>query len=268
MYLNTHSCYSLRYGTIKPKSLLEVGQHYSLTNMALTDINNTSACLDFIRMAPKYGINPVVGIDFRNGADQCFVGLARNNEGFKELNDFLTHHLHNDEPMPDKAPPFQNVFIIYPFSKVPNGRLASYEYIGIRPREVNQVLHSKWKNRSEKWAAMPTATFRHKMDFNAHRLLRSIDNNTLLSKLPKSEEGHPDDRFYSPEALGKVYEQLPEALANTKDLLDNCSIEFEFGTEHPHKNLKYYSGSAERDEQLIRQLCEEGLHYQISQCRP
>ena len=93
MYLNTHSYYSLRYGTIKPKSLLQVAKDNDITYMALTDINNTSACLDFIRMAPKYGVTPVVGIDFRNGPDQCFVGLAKNNNGFRELNAFLTHHL-------------------------------------------------------------------------------------------------------------------------------------------------------------------------------
>lgn len=265
MYLNVHSYYSLRYGTINPKALIDIAGHNGLDIMTLTDINNTSACLDFIRMAQRKNIRPVVGIDFRNGSEQCFVGLARNNDGFAELNGFLTHLLHNKEDVPARAPRFENVFIIYPFDKVPARRLADHEYIGIRPREINRLMHSPWKDRPDKWVALATLTFRNKADFNAHRLLRCIDNNTLLSKLPKSEEGHPDDRLYGPEEMKEVYADVPEVLENTRALLEQCEVRFDFGTQHPHKNLKYYTGSAERDEKLIRQLCYESLYYRYPQ---
>lgn len=261
MYLNAHSYYSLRYGTIKPKVLLDIASDNHLDTMVLTDINNTSACLDFIRMSQGLQIKPVVGVDFRNGVNQCFVALAKNNEGFKEINDLLTHHLHHNEDFHQRAPHFNNVYVIYPFDSVPSRRLAAHEYIGIRPREVNQVMHSSWKDHSDKWVVLATMTFRNKGDFNAHRLLRSIDNNTLLSKLPKAEEGHPDDRFYAPQDLKVMYSQIPQAMTNTEKILKDCSIQFDFGTDHPHKNLQYYTGSADRDEALIRQLCHEGLHY-------
>ena len=39
--------------------------------------------------------------------------------------------------------------------------------------------------------------FTSKLEFNAHRLLRSIDLNTLLSKLPVEEQADPSDRFFS-----------------------------------------------------------------------
>ena len=47
-----------------------MAQAYCVETIALTDINNTSACLNFVRKSQEYGIRPIVGIDFRNGADQ------------------------------------------------------------------------------------------------------------------------------------------------------------------------------------------------------
>ncbi len=61
---------------------------YGITEMAVTDINTTAACLDFIRLSEQYDVRPVLGIDFRDGARPLYVGLARNNEGFKLLNDY------------------------------------------------------------------------------------------------------------------------------------------------------------------------------------
>ena len=41
---------------------------------------------------------------------------------------------------------------------------------------------------------MHPATFATKRDFNAHRLLRAIDNNTLLSKLSAEEQADAEAR--------------------------------------------------------------------------
>src|ERR1700690_3008846 len=132
MYLNCHSYYSFKFGTLSPEELLQDAKKMGIRSFALTDINNTSGVLDFIRIADfdKYKIKPVVGIDFRNGAEQKFIGIAKNNEGFYELNKFLSGHLHNDEPIPDRAPEFENCFIIYPLPAV-QFPLRENEFAGI-----------------------------------------------------------------------------------------------------------------------------------------
>ena len=95
--------------------------------MALTDINNTSGVLDFIRLAPKYDVEPVVGVEFRNGTALKFIAIAANNEGFEEINRFLSSCLvfassegessgNRDAVVPDRAPHFKNVFVVYPFN--------------------------------------------------------------------------------------------------------------------------------------------------------
>ena len=70
MYLNNHTYFSLRYGILKPRELLEMAQAISMKALTLTDINNTSAGLEFTRLAPEFKIKPVLGIDFRNGVEQ------------------------------------------------------------------------------------------------------------------------------------------------------------------------------------------------------
>ncbi len=94
MYLNTHSCYSLRHGTIKPEALLQLASKHGVTQMALTDINSAFTNLDFVRLANKHEIKLIFGVYFRIGAQQRFIILAKNNEGLEHiyayLSDFFT----------------------------------------------------------------------------------------------------------------------------------------------------------------------------------
>ena len=115
MYLNCHTYYSLRFGALSEVDLLELAQKNNISILALTDINNTSACLNFIRKAKAFNIKPVIGIDFRNGASQQFVGIAKNNAGFQELNVFLSELSHQKKRVPDNAPPFNNVICYLSF---------------------------------------------------------------------------------------------------------------------------------------------------------
>src|SRR5690606_4395914 len=95
MYLNCHTYYSLRYGTIKPEQLLAIASENGVQTLALTDINSTSACLDVMRLSKKYQIKPVLGVDFRNGVQQQFILIAKNNQGFQHINTYLSKFLHN-----------------------------------------------------------------------------------------------------------------------------------------------------------------------------
>ena len=115
MLLNCHTYYSFGYGTLSTEDLLLEVQKKGYASFALTDINNTSAVIDTIRLAKEKALHVVIGIDFRNGVQQQYIGLAINNLGYQELNIHLSHHLHRDEKFDEIAPEFNHVFIIYPF---------------------------------------------------------------------------------------------------------------------------------------------------------
>lgn len=261
MLLNTHTYYSFRYGTISVENLLETAKKKGYDSIALTDINSTSALLNFIRLAPSYHIKPVAGIDFRNGVEQRFIGIAKNNKGFHELNDLLSSHLMNNTEFPDKCPFLPNAYIIYPFGKVEYNDLDDNELIGIASHELNKLRFSSIPDNSEKVVVLKSATFVDKKGYNAHRLLRAIDCNTLLSKLPKTEEASADDVFLSQQELIKIYEEFPSLLENTKKVLNKCTVSFEFGQEIEPKNQKTFTGSVEKDIKLIKHLCNVGMQY-------
>ncbi|MEN8139091.1 MAG: DNA polymerase III subunit alpha [Bacteroidota bacterium] len=263
MYLNNHSYYSFRYGTMSVKNILEQTVKFGYSRMVLTDINNTSACLSFVDEAKKNGIKPILGIDFRNGIEQKFIGVAKNNEGFRELNEYLSNHLVNSLKIEDKAPEFQDSWVIYPWEGQDVELLRANEFIGIKPNQVSKLKFSGLKKHLDKLVILKSSTFRNKRDFNIHRLLRAIDNNILLSKLPKTEQADEGDKLDTEENIKKIFSEFPEIIENTEFILENSSIDFEFGYDVPPKNKKTFTGSADKDLELINELIEEGVKYRF-----
>jgi DNA-directed DNA polymerase III PolC len=264
MLLNCHSFFSLRYGMIPEEELLKMSLENGYDCVALTDINNTSGCLNFIRMAPKYSIKPIVGIDFRNGVQQQFVGIAKNNAGFQALNTYLSKHSHAKEDFPDQAPVLENVAFIYPFEKLARTKkdtLLANEYIGISTKDLNRIQFSPLFKHQDKLVIMQPVSFRNKKDFNAHRLLRAIDENTLLSKLAVSETGEETEQMLPSKVLRYHFKNADPIIYNTEKLMAECNIQFSFGDDKEHQNLQVFGKSKKDDYQLIRSLAYHGIGY-------
>lgn len=255
--LNTHSSFSFKYGMVPPEEIVQTGMDKGYERIALTDINNTSGILNFARESQKHKRVPVIGVDFRNGASCCYIVIAKNNEGFHEINSHLTSHLHQEISFAAHAPDFQNCFVIYPWGKEPD-KLRGHEFVGVEIHQLNR-FHMHSANRSDKFLALHSMTFRTKRDFNTHRLLRAIDQNVLLSKLPKSEESREDAFFISCEELKNAYSAFPELVQRAEELLSQCSVEFNFDKATNSQNVVSYTKSREEDLELVRKLCYEGL---------
>ena len=271
MFINCHTQYSFRYGTISEEELLQLASNYHLKKIALTDINNTSACLNFIRLAPKYDIKPIIGIDFRNGITQEYIGLAQNNKGFQELNEFLSFHSHNKLALPVQAPEFFNAFIIYPYSKLskkPNYRLRENEYIGIKLTEINKLKISNLGYGEDKFVFLHPISFLNKTGFNTHRLLRAIGQNVLLSKLSIDQQAPPDEIMLAPDIIREQLKEYPRILFNTDQLLEQCNVKFDFSATRKPQNIKTYTGVIEDDFKLLQQECANGLAYRYNVITP
>jgi DNA-directed DNA polymerase III PolC len=260
MYLNTHSYFSLRYGTIKPKTLLEMAQENGLKQLVLTDINNTSACMDFVRLAPKYGVKPILGVDFRHGAEQHFILIARSNQGFYHINTYLSQLLQQKNfALPANAKQLADTFVIYPYANNQHRlKLKENEYLGVTIQDLNQLRYSGWYHRQDKLLILHTVSFQNKTGFNTHRLLRAIDNNTLLSKLLAKEQGQEWQQMLPPEELIAHYRDFPALVANTQRLLDACHLAFDFAEP---QNQRTYSGNQTLDFKLLHKLSYDGLAY-------
>jgi DNA polymerase-3 subunit alpha len=258
MLLNCHTYYSFCYGTFSTEELLDEVRKKGYNTFALTDINNTSACIDSVRLAKEKGLKPIIGIDFRNSTQQQYVGIARNNEGFKELNEHLSFHLHNNESFEPIAPEFRHAYIVYPLTNYKGWKLRDNEFIGVSIRDLSTLTFLSTK--VSKLVALQTVTFSNKSRFNAHRLLRAIDTNNLLSKLPLNQQAHGDEMMLDKAELYKAFSQYPTIIKATEHLLNDCFIDFEYG-KLANKNLKFYTSSIADDVAFLRNRCMEGLHY-------
>lgn len=262
MYLNNHTYYSLRYGTFSEKDLIEMALDNGVKTIVLTDINNTSACLNFIRLCIKHDLHGVLGIDFRNDHQQLYVGIAHNNSGFQELNAFLSEHLENKIPLPEQAPVLENVSFIYPLEKVvelEKTHFQEQEYIGVSTAALRKLPFTNYIKNKEKLVVLETVTFRNKKDFNAHRLLRCIDLNILLSQLTVSQQGTIEQQMRPVSELEKDFEEFPFIIENTKTLLQKCRVNFDFENARLNANQHTFLNNHTADYELLKQLAYDGV---------
>jgi DNA polymerase-3 subunit alpha len=106
--------------------------------------------------------------------------------------------------VPARAPAFDHVFVIYPSHKIEPEQLRDNEYIGLRASQLNQFgRQTHYKSHQHKFVIHHPITFADRIGFNTHRLLRAIDNNTLLSKLSPHHQAHEDEIMVPEQELEK-----------------------------------------------------------------
>ena len=255
MILNAHSHFSLRYGTLAPDKLVEEAVSHGMEVLALTDIHNTSASFSFYNACKKKNIKPVLGIAFHQDDRLLYIGLAKNNKGFYALNHFLSQHNQSSTALPVTAPFFEDVYFIYPWKAKPIEELNDNEYLGIRPSELNRFRFSKEAKRQERCVILHPVTFKDKKGYNVHRLLRAIDKNTLLSKLLPEQQAQPDECMPQVSELHTAYEDFPQLITTTQELLHNCNVVLDARV----KNKKCFTASKEEDHALLEKLALEGM---------
>ncbi|MEM1223934.1 MAG: DNA polymerase III subunit alpha, partial [Verrucomicrobiota bacterium] len=254
MYLNCHSYYSLRFGTLSIETLIAEAQRCSLDYLALTDINCTTGVYDFARSCAEAGIKPIVGVEFRQGDELLYIGLAKNLHGFRELNELLTKSNLGEMELPLQSPDFEHVFVIYPSSNIPDS-LRPDEYIGIRPAELRQY-NNPLVRQITKLVCLHPVTYRNTEEYELHRLLRCIDHNILLSYLKHEQQAGVHEGMFPKEKIETYFKDYPEIVCNTHSLADQCEFPFDF--ESP-KNKKCFTGNRYEDQMLLETLTLEGF---------
>jgi len=255
MFLNCHSFHSLRYGTIPLDDLIKQAADCGVTAAALTDINTVTGIYDFIKGCEASGIKPLVGIEFRCSHKLRYIGLAQNAAGLAQMNLFLTEHNFEKKPLPETAPFFSDVFIIYPLENAPE-ELRHNEYIGIRPDQLQKLVVSQWRKRRAEMVILQPVVFRTKREYNLHRILRAVDLNELLSKLGPDDCCRKSDVMIPEAELTALYRDYPEIIQNTQYIIEHCNFKYDF--ESP-KNKKHYTKNKAGDIALLTTLAEEGL---------
>jgi len=254
MLLNLHSRYSLRYGTLSIEQLIKGMQYYGHTTGVLTDINNSTAIIPFVKACKAAGINGLAGVEFRNGSDLLYVGIAKNMEGFKELNELLTEANKTKQALPKTAPEWENVFVIYPYKSRATSSLRPNEFIGVRYSQMNQLIMDSPQDR-ERYVICQSVSFKRK-EHPLHKQLRAIHHNVLISQLEEDQYASADEVFVFKEDLWLACQNYPEIWKNTERLVSDCSFDFDFKSP---KNKQTFTGNSYDDKQLLYKYAMDGL---------
>ncbi|MCX6233567.1 MAG: DNA polymerase III subunit alpha [Bacteroidetes bacterium] len=258
MFLNCHSYYSLRYGALSIENLIATALQNDVHTLALTDIDNSTGIIDFVKLCKESNIKPIAGIEFRNGDKHLYTGLARNNNGFRELNELVTHHNISKTEYPDIVPELSDVYIIYPFEKKRKRDFRDNEFIGIRPSETRLLHTGEFSSDQSRLVISQPVTFKDKTGYFLHRNLRAIDHNTLITKLEDDQSALPDEILIPSGELLNHYKDHPQIIINTERIINDCAIDFDFNGV---RNKKTFTGSRYDDKILLEKLTYDGLEY-------
>ncbi len=265
MYLNAHSFFSLRWGTLSPDKLVQEAQKAGIQSLALTDINNTSCAYKFIKACKKYGIKPLLGIEFRKNHKLLYIGVAKNNDGWYELCQLLTRHSMDGSALPVYPPPMQHVFVIYSHAVKPLEDLLEYEFIGVRPSQVNTLYSSPLKTVLHKLVVWSPITFSNRSTYQLHKVLRAIDLNTIVTKLESQDSAAPDEQLVPPVELEQAFTLYPQILENTRRLINACHIDL---TRAKENNRQCFTESKVSDALLLEKLAYVGLRKRYGDDHP
>jgi len=256
MILNAHSYYSLRYGVISNEDLVAAAIKNDYEAMAITDINNTSGVLEFVKLCFENNIKPIVGMDFRNEEEMLYVALARNPVGFMEINELTTRCNFSKTKLPPH-PDFTQCYVVYPFGKIKIDKLKENEFIGIRPSQLFK-LYSEINKRPYKFIILQALTYLNFNGYEAHKKLRAVNYNILHTQLESSQIAGTDEFILPKNELLKKVKDFPQLIKNTEKIIADCNFTFDFKSI---KNKKSYTGSIYDDKLLLEKLAYDGMKY-------
>lgn len=258
MFLNCHTYFSFKYGSLSIRELFDEAKRCGVHKLILTDINNTSAYIEFMRICKErkseYDLKISVGIEFRSGNDLLYVGIAKDNLGFEKLNRYLSYCNSQKAVLKKTAPAIDEAVFIYPTSNI-QSILKENEYIGLKISDLNKIYSSKQKKSLQKALVLHPVTFKDRTTFNIHRLLRVIDQNTLLSKLDPETQADENEVMMTEDELKQHFKQFPEVIKNTEAVMAECQVDYELGTD---KNIKHILGSKKEDFQYLKDIAQKG----------
>ena len=265
MYINCKTYFSYRYGTYGTEELVNQAAEFGLRSLALTNINGTPDAWDFIDFCRKKEIKPILGAEIRNGNNLCYILLAKNDTGLLQINRFISEQRETKNDFPERPELGEHVYLIFPLGKLQPEDLNQNELIGVKPSEINKLFRVPANNYPDKFVIRQPVTFQNKLYYNVHRLLRAVDQNTLISKLTPQDIASADEVFRPEAELMAIFCAFPAMISRTIQLLQECEIETKL---HTDKNKKTYTGSLEGDLSLLKKLAFEGVKKRYGNINP
>ncbi|MBN2415587.1 DNA polymerase III subunit alpha [bacterium] len=230
-HLHVHSSYSLMRGTASLETLCAAVKARGMDTVALTDTNALYGLVFFLQIAAETGIRPIIGAEIVTEWERAVL-LVRDRDGYGRLCRLITAR-HNEagfvlhEQLERDASGLVMLSDSLPLLAALRGHPHLYAEL-IAGRPYRPVLEYA-RREGIPPAATAGVCFPDPGDYELHRLLRAIDLNTKLSRLPDSETASPAAWLMDPREMAARFPHVPEALENTARIADRCRFQGEFG---------------------------------------
>ncbi|MCF8268237.1 MAG: PHP domain-containing protein [Ignavibacteriales bacterium] len=267
--LHTHSFYSKLNGTLSIEEIVSHAKVSESRYAALTDTNGMYGWIQFAGKAVAEGIKPVFGSVLDDPADNDLSALflAKNNEGYSELCRLITSRKLNPEfnLRETVQRSGENLFIICNSQKL----LESIELtIPLRKNLFAELISSNiQKSKSRKLyefarqkniqiVATHPAYFARPDDFELHRVVTAIRENTTLANLNEDQTADPEFWLQPAGTLRKTWRNMPEAIWNAEKIAEECNVDLKLGEyKFPSFPLPY----GETSFSYLWKICFRGL---------
>lgn len=239
VHLHTHSYFSFLRGASSLEALCAAAKARGMRFLALTEVNGVYGLIWFLQIARDYDLIPIIGAEIISGADRAVV-LAKNLSGYHALSRMLSRrHLEPEnfsllrelETLRENQP--GNLVILADSAALLLTLKQKYGsddlYVNVAPGSHRTELLRFSREHSLPPVATNQVTFADPSGFPIHRLLRALDLNTSLSRIPPSELASPDAWLKSPDEMAQAFPDCPEALANTLQIAEACVFDLNFG---------------------------------------
>ncbi|CAM2064686.1 DNA-directed DNA polymerase [Sulfidibacter corallicola] len=260
-HLHVHSNYSLMWGTAPieglARHLRENGQRF----FPLTDRNGLYGLVDHLQLCREYELEPIIGCELVTKDHQALC-LVKTRQGYQNLCHMLTDQYHEPSWKLPRAlrDHYEGLVVITQDDDVLHAIHDTAEvYIDLWPGDTTRTraCHRKWKLPLVATAHAYTVSSRA---YPLHLMLRAIDTNSKLSRLPPGGFMPRASYLASPEEMCARFETEPQALARTVEIAEACTFtptigELIFPPSEYDENFKIlrektYAGLARRYERL------------------
>ncbi|MCZ6746630.1 MAG: DNA polymerase III subunit alpha [Acidobacteria bacterium] len=261
--LRVHSHHSLLRGTATVADLCRAAASRGCEALALTDTNSVGGAVSFWEEAQAAGLRPILGAEICPANEPPATLLVRNPDGWRRLNHILTDRLGNPSFSLAMALREDRAGLVVLASDP--GLLAHLArasgcqslYVALPRHGPRQGLLAFARGSGLPAVAAPPVFFVDPQDHPLHRLLRAIDLNTRLSRLPASQVAPPLSWLMSPTEIQKAFVDCPEAVARPARLARDCALSRPPWGEAVFPRFRHLSDEKALAE--LRRKCETGM---------
>ena len=263
-HLRTHSHYSLLRALPKVGDIVKSAKAFGMDAVAITDYNTLYSGIDFYQTCEKNGMKAILGVEFTHeldGREFKIVLLARTDKGYKNLMCLSSAVMMGDptHPLLKKewlikysegltclsGGPWGDIsFLLISHKEKAKTLAEEYEsifgkghfYLEVTPhmhmeygKEMREKTISFSKDTGIPLVATVNSHYLKDGDKSAHRILYMIEGSEHNAEEYVEVFQKGDFSFISSQEAEKIFADVPEAIANTEKIKNECVATIELG---------------------------------------